>query len=113
MWDVRLDRLLTAQSDLVAWWQLIGLGWTRRMIDHHARRSRWRLIHRGVYATCHGPLTRRQRLIAAVLTAPNTCLNALSASDLHGFHAWEGDYETVVRAGSGGKRRYPGLVVAR
>lgn len=113
MWDVRLVGLLAKQEDLVSWWQLRELDWSESAINDWVRKNGWRTIHRGVYAAFRGPLTQRQRWIAAVLTAPGTHLCGPSATALHGFHAWEGGYETVVREGSGGPRRYPGLEVHR
>jgi hypothetical protein len=113
MWDVRLVPVLEAQDDLVAWWQLRAIGWSRAMIEQHSWDHRWRSVHRGVYALSRAPLTQRQRWIAAVLTAPGTFLAGLSAAACWGFHEWDGRYETVVRPGSGGRRRYPGLLVAR
>jgi hypothetical protein len=111
--DVRLGKLLAAQDDIVAVWQLAAIDWSRHRVRHEVRDGAWRLVHDGVYATCHGVLTQRQRWVAAVLTAPGTFLNARSGGACHGFWPWEGSYETVVRAGSGGPRRYPGLLVAR
>jgi hypothetical protein len=113
MRDVSLRTLAAAQEDIFAGWQLRGREFNHAMIDHRVANHGWREVHCGVWTTQQGPLTRRQRLIAAVLTAPGTHLNALSAGDLFGFHEWEGSYETVVRAGSGGPRRYPALLVAR
>lgn len=113
MRDVGLRTLAAGQEDLVAGWQLAPMGWNRAMIDHRVRAHGWRQVHRGVWTTQQAPLTRRQRLVAAVLTAPGTHLHALSAADCFGFHAWAGPYETVVRAGSGGPRRYRGLLVSR
>lgn len=113
MWDVRLVQALARQHDLIAWWQLRDIGWRVEAIDQWVRRNGWRAVHRGVYAAFRGPLTQRQRWIAAILTAPGTYLNGFSATALYGSHAWAGDHETVVRPGSGGKRRYPGLLVAR
>ena len=106
-------KLAAKQDGLFARWQLLAAGWTHDQVHHRARREAWRAIHVGVYTRTQGPLTRRQRLRAATLTAPRTYLHALSAADLYGFHTWNGSYETVVRAGNGGKRSYPGLLVAR
>lgn len=111
--DVGLRTLTSRQEDLVAGWQLAAMEWNRAMIDHRVKAHGWRQVHRGVWTTQQAPLTRRQRLVAAVLTAPSTYLNGLSAVDCFGFHAWEGPYETVVRPGSGGPRRYRGLLVSR
>jgi hypothetical protein len=111
--DVELYRLAAQQDDMVARWQLLAVGWSRHGVDHHARARRWRPVHDGVYAMKQAPLTRRQRWFAATLTAPDSFLAELSATACFGFHEWEGPYETVVRAGSGGRRQHPGLVVAR
>ena len=113
MMDVRLRTLLAEQADLVAWWQLRDAGWTRRMIEDRAWRHGWRSIHPGVYALTRAPLARRQRWIAATLSAPCTFLYAASAAACWGFRIWEGTFETVVRPGSGGRRRMGSLLVAR
>lgn len=113
MLDVHLGRLLAGQEDLVAWWQLRAIGWSRDQINARVWRDRWRPIHRGVWATHRGELTQRHRWIAAVLTAPGTWLCGPSAAACHGFYEWDGPYETVVRAGSGGPRRFGPLLVAR
>lgn len=111
--DVHLRKLAAGQDDLVAAWQLMRLAWTRKRVLHHARRNGWRQIHDGVFAMTHSPLTQRQRWIAAVLTAPDTFLAGDSAATCHGYREWSGSYETVVRPGSGGKRRFGDLLVAR
>jgi hypothetical protein len=113
MWDVRLVQVLAGQEDLVAWWQLHNLGWAPPVINGWVRRHGWRTIHNGVYAVFRGPLTERQRWIAAILTAPGTYLCAHSVANAYGFHLSQLGYETVVRAGSGGPRMYPGLRVTR
>ncbi len=99
---------LGAQEDLVAAWQLRAAGWSRDRVHHWSSKEAWRRIHDGVWALGQAPLTQRQRWIAAVLTAPGTHLAGRSACWCHGFIEWTGGYETVVRAGSGGRRRYPG-----
>lgn len=113
MWDVQLVQVLAKQDDLVSWWQLRELGWTRRRIEHYTWSEHWRPVHRGVWCVSRGDLTQRQRWIAAVLTAPATFLTGRSACACFGFADWAGNYETVVRSGSGGPRHYPGLCVSR
>jgi hypothetical protein len=111
--DVRYELLLREQDDLLAWWQLRALGWSARRIEDIAWRHRWQAIHPGVYARCRARLTRRQRWIAATLTAPGTMLMGASAGARWGFRPWESAFETVVRPGSGGPRRFGGVLVAR
>lgn len=106
-------KLAAKQDELFARWQLLAAGCTHDEVRRRGRREAWRAVHVGVYTRAQGPLTRRQLLRAATLTAPNTFLHALSGGDLYGFHAWDGPYETVVRPGTGGKRPYPALLVAR
>jgi very-short-patch-repair endonuclease len=111
--DVRLRELAAAQADIIAAWQLLAGGWTRRMVDHHARHHGWRPVHRGVFALTHAPLTRRQRWIAATLTTRHSVLSHASAGACFGFRPWEGRYEVVTRPGSGGPERFGGLLVCR
>src|SRR3954451_18015558 len=111
--DVRLVRRAAQQEDLIAAWQLLRDGWSRKAIRWHASHEHWRLIHDGVWALGQAPLTQRQLWIAATLTAPGTWLNAFSAANAYGFHLSDLGYETVVRAGSGGKLKLPGLLIAR
>ena len=106
-------KLAARQDELFARWQLLGEDWSRDHVHRRARSEAWRAIHSGVYTRCQGPLTRRQRLRAATLTAPRTYLHALSGAAAYEIHDWNGPYETVVRPGNGGPRPYPGLVVAR
>lgn len=106
-------KLAATQDELFARWQLLRAGCSPDEVRRAVGREAWRTAHPGVFTRSQGPLTRRQRLRAATLTAPATYLDALSAADVFGFHEWNGSYETVVRPGDGGKRRYPGLVVSR
>lgn len=111
MTDVRLVGLLRAQLDLVAWWQLAALGWSRRLIETRARA--WQRIHDGVFACQYGPLTREQRWLAATLTAPGTLLAGHSAGACWGFRPWKSATAAVVRHGSGGPRMLDGVYVRR
>lgn len=111
--DAQVRRLVAAQQDLIAAWQLCGLGWSRSKIRHWLERQHWQVIHDGVYALTLSPLTRRQRWIAATLTAPKTFLSHSSAGACWGFRPWEANFETVLRAGSGGPRQTGALRVFR
>ena len=111
--DVCLRALAAGQYDLVAAWQLLARGWTRRMIDHRVEDRGWRVVHRGVYALTSAPLTQPQTWMAATLTAPMTVLSHGSAGACWGFRSWPGHFETVTRPGSGGPRRMGDLQVFR
>lgn len=111
--DVGLRRRIGRQHDLVATWQLVAVGWSPRRVRHWSRKEGWRRIHDGVWALGQAPLTTHQVWIAAVLTAPRTYLAGPSACCCHGFLERIAGDETVVRPGSGGPRRYPGLLVSR
>jgi very-short-patch-repair endonuclease len=111
--DVRVRELAARQEDVVAAWQLIALGLTRRAIDHRISKWGWRLAHPGVYAMTSAPLTRRQRWIAATLTSPDSVLSHASAAACWGIRRFAGSYEIVTRPGSGGRRRLGGVLVLR
>ena len=111
--DVHLRRLAAAQTDVVAAWQLLARGWTRKAIRHRAMAAGWSVVHPGVYALTQAPLTQLQRWIAAALTAPETYLSHQSAAGCWGFHRADSAVETVTRVGSGGPRRFGGVLVRR
>src|SRR5690348_9713528 len=108
---VHLQKLASTQHDVVAAWQLVAAGWTRAMVDHHVAHHCWQLVYPGVYAVNHGPLTRRQRWIAATLTTPDSVLSHASAAACWGFRPWEARFETITRPGNGGPRRKGGVLV--
>ena len=113
MMDVRLCRLLEEQRDLVAWWQLTDLGWSRRQIEYRVERRQWRVIHQGVYCLSRAPLSRWQRWRAATLTAPDSYIYGASSGACWEFRPWEASFEMVVRHGSGGPRHLGAVRVAR
>jgi hypothetical protein len=110
---VHLRKLAAEQHDLVAAWQLVAAGWSRRMIRQHLTGHGWRTVHPGVYALNAAPMTREQLWMAATLTAPDTVLSHASAGACWGFRLWTARFETVMRRGTGGIRQLPGLVVCR
>jgi len=105
--------LAAAQGDIVAAWQLLAFGSTRRMIDHRRRQRGWQVVHPGVYALTNAPLTRHQLWIAATLTTPDSALSHASAGACWGIRPFEGHFETITRPGSGGPRRLGSLLVCR
>src|SRR5213082_189283 len=110
--DPQLRKLASQQYDVVAAWQLRGLGLTSRMVEHRVQRHGWRVIHRGVYAVNHAPLTRHQLWMAASLTSPNSYLSHASAGALYGFRPWQGRFETITRPGRRGRRRHGTVLVS-
>jgi very-short-patch-repair endonuclease len=111
--DAQVRELAAVQGDIVAAWQLLAAGSTRRMLDHRLRQRGWRIVHPGVYALTNAPLTRRQLWIAATLTTPGSVLSHASGAACWGIRPFEGSFETVTRPGSGGPRRLGGLLVCR
>jgi hypothetical protein len=109
--DVRAVALLESQASLVACWQLLGEGITVEAVRHFCGEARQ--VGDGVYMTGHGPMTREQQRWAAVLTAPQTFLAFAGAGDAWGIREWRGTYQTVVRSGSGGPRRFGDVLVCR
>src|SRR5919202_1348523 len=83
------------------------------MIDYRVRNHGWRLIHRGVYDVNAAPLTPRQLWIAATLTAPGSYLSHWSAGACLGIRPFKGAFQSVTRAGRGGRRQIGRLVLFR
>src|SRR5438105_10268603 len=108
---VHLRALAARQCDIVAAWQLVAMGASRKAIDHRVRTHAWRVVHRGVYALTNAPLTRQQLWIAAALTTPASVLSHASAGACWGFRPVEAVFETVTRPGNCGRRRLKGLLV--
>ena len=111
--DVHVGRLAAAQFDIVAAWQLLDAGVTRKAVIYRVRHHGWRVVHAGVYSLTRAPLTRQQRWMAATLTTPDSVLSHASAAALYGIRPWEGTFETITRPGSGGRRRMGSLLVSR
>src|SRR4051812_28466759 len=105
-------RLIAArQTGCVASWQLRSAGWSWDAIRHRTRGLR--RLHDGVYLTGDAPVTRLQRWWAATLTAPGSLLAFASAGAAYEMRPWEGAFEVIVRLGSGGPERQPGIFVGR
>lgn len=111
--NVGLRKLAAGQHDIVAAWQLLAAGWSRKAIDHSVARWRWRVVHPGVYALTSSPLTRMQHWMAASLTAPETVLSHASAGACWDFRPWAGRLETVTRPGTGGPKQLGRVLVCR
>ena len=74
------------QCGVISRAQGLQAGLTTDMIKFRLRSGRWRLMHRGVYATFTGIPGRGARLWAAVLSAgPGAMLSYQTAAELHGL----------------------------
>jgi len=111
--DVHLRELAAAQADVVAAWQLMARGWTRRQLERRAESAGWTTVHQAVFALTHAPLTQRQAWFAATLTASGTVLSHGSAALCWGFSTKRPRLPTVTRSGSGGPRVLDGIMVFR
>ena len=111
--DPHLRSLAARQADVVAAWQLVAAGWSRKRISHNAHRGGWRALHRGMYVLSAGPVRREQLWFAAALSTPDSVLSHGSASACWGFHRFDRGFEVVTRPGRGGRRRHAALLVFR
>src|SRR3954462_843091 len=59
--------LASRQHGVVATWQLMRLGFTRREVAGMAERGQLHQLHRGVYAVGHANVSQQGRYMAAVL----------------------------------------------
>jgi hypothetical protein len=109
--DVRHIELLERQDSVIAARQLARLGWSPEAVLHFGRAAR--RLRTGVYATGHGPLTRRQRWWGAVLAASDSVLSKASAAAAWEIRPWEARFEMVTRPGSGGPRLQEGVLAFR
>jgi hypothetical protein len=81
-----LSELMRSQAGVVSRQQALGAGVSTSMIVSKVKHGRWRQIHRGVYATFTGPLTREAQLWAAVLYAGRGAqLSHETAAELQGL----------------------------
>lgn len=79
--ELRMAERAACQHGVVARWQLLELGLTRRAIDLRLACGRLHVIHRGVYAVGHQVLTIQGRWMAAVLSyGPSAVLSHTDAA---------------------------------
>jgi hypothetical protein len=75
--------VLRLQSGIVARGQALGYGLDEDVMKRRLRAGRWRAVHRGVYATFSGRLSRDAVLWAAILRAgPGAALSHQTAAEL-------------------------------
>jgi Transcriptional regulator, AbiEi antitoxin len=63
------EALVSAQAGIATHVQARQAGFSDRQITYRLSSGKWQRVHRGVYATCAGPLPRAARLWAALLWA--------------------------------------------
>jgi putative AbiEi antitoxin of type IV toxin-antitoxin system len=81
-----LRRLADLQRGILTTAQLSAAGVSRELARSRVRQGRWQRLHRGVYATFSGELTREAVLWAAVLSAgPDAMLSFRSAAEIDGL----------------------------
>ena len=93
--DRAVAELARRQWGVVAYRQLVGMGFSRREIHYRAAIGRLHRLHRGVYAVGHRVLARRGRWMAAVLACgPDAVLShrdAAALMELRRDNRWEID----------------------
>jgi very-short-patch-repair endonuclease len=81
-----LEETLERQAGVVARWQALDAGLSRKAIEVRLRTGRWRRLHPGVYATFTGIPGRQAQLWAAVLhCGSGAALSHESAAELCGL----------------------------
>jgi Transcriptional regulator, AbiEi antitoxin len=77
---------LQGQNGVVSRQQALDAGLREDAIERRLRSGKWQRLHRGVYATFTGPLSREAKLWASVLCAgPEAALSHQTAAELHGL----------------------------
>jgi hypothetical protein len=93
-----LDFLLFRQEAVLATWQAMRY-FTPSAIRHRLASKRWQRVHRGVFVTRLGPLSREQRKWIGLLAAGDgrqALLGGLAALEAFGFHGFARDTVDVV-----------------
>lgn len=114
MWDARVARIAGAQFNRVSRGQLQELGLSENAIEWRVAAGRLVIVEEGVYAV--SPVLEHDdlgRWMGATLTSPDTYLSRESASCAWGILSFERPLATVTRPGSGGPRRFGGMLVHR
>jgi hypothetical protein len=88
--DPALRELASAQANVVRRSQLLTLGFDRNAVRNKIAAERWRSVGSMVVVLHNGPLTRRQREWAAVLSAGrDAALAGRTALQMAGLGGWE------------------------
>ena len=114
MTDARVAAIAGSQFNRISRAQLFEAGLTERAISHRVTTGRLVKVHEGVYAVA--PVLEDDdwgRWMGAVLTAPRSVLSHTSAAAAWGIWSLHRPWEEITRPGSGGPRRFGGVVVHR
>jgi hypothetical protein len=103
------------QSGIISRRQAMEAGTSADTVAARVAAGRWQRVHRGVYATFTGPLSREARLWAAVLHAgPGALLSHQTAGELHRLIDQAGGGPVHVAVPHGRiVRPVPGIVIHR
>ena len=92
------------QHGVVAAWQLLRIGFSRKQIEHRVRTRRLQGRFRGVYAVGHAAVTREGRWLAAVLAAGRgAVLSHRDAAALWGLADYAGAAIEMTVPGTGSR----------
>jgi very-short-patch-repair endonuclease len=109
----RAWELVCVQHGVIALFQLLALGYTRRAVEHRVAIGRLHPIYRGVYAVGRPDVSRKGRWMAALLACRlDVVLSHHSAAALWGIRAERGSAPHVT-ALRGHDHRQPGIVAHR
>src|SRR5690242_2011158 len=113
MRDVEIAQLAGRQFNRISRGQLLELGVTEKAIAHAVAAGRYVFVEPNVLAIAPVLDDDWGRWMGATLTAPHTTLAHVSACAAYGVWSLPRDFETVVRPGSGGPRRFGGVLAFR
>lgn len=105
--------LVAKQHGVVARWQLVELGLSRKAIEQRIRRGRLRPVMRGIYAVGRPGLTRRGRWMAAVLSCGRQAVLSHRSAAAHWEFGREDRGPIHVSTRGTSARRRPGIRVHR
>jgi Protein of unknown function (DUF559) len=108
---VRVIELAARQYNRFSWNQLVDLGIGGETVKHRLAAGDWVAVHDGVYGIAPVFDDDHGRWMAATLAAPGSVLSHASAGAAWGWWDLDRPIETVTRGGSGGPRRYDGVLV--
>jgi very-short-patch-repair endonuclease len=105
--DSAILELAWQQHGIVAFWQLLPLGVTEKMLMIRVRDGRLHRIHRGVYSVLPPPLRDRARWLGAVLAyGPEAVLSHRPAAVLRNLLSARGSLTHVTVPGRKRRRRH-------